>query len=69
MIGKPIQVWIKYKDNGAWECVFDTDNPPRAAEYAKNRISFGGVQRVEIRDAFGREVLETVFDAGWRHEL
>ena len=60
------QVWIRY-DETQWECVFATSAPPMAREYARNRISFGGVQRVEIRDYWGDSVLETVFDAEWEH--
>jgi hypothetical protein len=62
---KPIQVWIKY-NNGGWQCVFDTDSPPLAREYAQNRISFSSsMERVEVRDDFGRAVLETIFDRSW----
>jgi hypothetical protein len=59
------QVWVRYKDNSQWEAVFATPSPAAAKEYAHNRISFRGVQTVQIRDYWGDSVLKTVYNAGW----
>lgn len=49
---KPYQVWVLPK-SGPWECVFTTDNPTEAIEYATTKISLSGVRRVEMRDLEG----------------
>lgn len=59
------QVWICYKDTQEWEVVFATPSPPRAEEYARNRVSFGGVNRVEIRDYWGDSTLKVIYDSAW----
>lgn len=41
--------------------------PSEAKEYARDHIAHNPntVSRIEVRDAFGTETLETIFDAKW----
>jgi hypothetical protein len=57
-------------NNGGWQCVFDTHSSTLAREYAQNRVNFSSsMERVEVRDDFGRAVLETVFDRSQKQKL
>ncbi len=58
------QVWMKRQDE--WVHCFSSGNPTEALDYARSHIRHGGImQRIEVRDAFGTESVETVWDSTW----
>lgn len=64
---KTYQVWVKFISSDQWQCLYTSDDPVMCRDYAENNIHHGSpVQRIELRDGFGSETLETIYSKQWR---
>ena len=62
---KVYQVWWKGMDD-RWQCAYTSDDPQDCRDYAQHNIVHGHiVQRIELRDRFGGETLETIYAKNW----
>jgi hypothetical protein len=65
-MAKPYQLVFLHAQTKEWVLVKESDSPTICRE-AESRIARNPkvVQRIELRDAFGTECLETLWDSSW----
>lgn len=64
----PFHVRVKLAGSNEWKTLGKFASPQDAMAFAENNIAKNPkvFSRIELRDAFGRDALRTIWDASWQ---